>query len=155
MNIRGSTWSAFEHTVVRRLGVFVEDHGLGTVTGADGVYDFENTGQRDTGLIPDVGFFHAFRRPLVENDRPIPFAPDLAAEVVSPTQSAGDMAAKAQRYLAGGTSLVWMVWPARQTIDVWHPADDTPSAIPGIGDLLSGEDVVPSFNYLVAALLAV
>ena len=38
-----------------RLSVFVEDHGLGAVTGADGVYAFPTA---ETGLIPDVGLLY-------------------------------------------------------------------------------------------------
>ncbi|HEY8285946.1 MAG TPA: hypothetical protein VIJ28_16305 [Chloroflexota bacterium] len=33
-----------------RIGLFVEDHDLGVVTGPDGVYDFERRGQKNTGL---------------------------------------------------------------------------------------------------------
>jgi hypothetical protein len=36
-----------------RFSVFVEDHGPGAVTGADGVYAFPTA---ETGLIPDAGF---------------------------------------------------------------------------------------------------
>jgi Uma2 family endonuclease len=135
------------------LLVYVEDHGLGTVTGADGVYDFESTGQKDTGLIPDVGFYTAAREPLVKPNEALPFAPDLAVEVVSPTQNARGIAAKVQRYLAGGTSLVWVVWPDLHTIDVWRclPTQHPFASLSG-GDMLDGEDVVPGFTYSVSAL---
>ncbi len=62
----------------------------------------------------------------MDRRRPIPFAPDLAAEVASPDQTADDMAAKARRYLHGGTRLVWVLWPERQEVDVWRPADLRP-----------------------------
>ena len=39
-----------------RLGNFVEEHELGAITGADAVYDFEQTGQPNTGLLPNIGF---------------------------------------------------------------------------------------------------
>lgn len=77
------------------------------------MYDFERTGQPNTGLLPYSGFYHAFREPLVEDDRPYPFAPDLAVEVASPSQKQGDVDAKARRYLRGGTALVWVIWPDR------------------------------------------
>jgi Uma2 family endonuclease len=135
-----------------RLSVFVEDHGLGAVTGADGVYAFPTA---ETGLIPDVGFYTAARRALiVDRTKPIPFAPDLAVEVASPSQSPKDMAAKVRRYLAGGTRLVWVVWPEEQQIDVWHPGDGQPSRTLHSGDVLEGEDVVPGFTYPIARLFA-
>ncbi|MGH2411427.1 MAG: Uma2 family endonuclease [Chloroflexota bacterium] len=135
-----------------RLTIFVEDHDLGVVTGADGVYDFERRGQKNTGLIPDVGFYHGWRQPLVDPDKAMPFAPDLAVEVVSHSQGRREFAAKALRYLAGGTALVWVVWPKARTVEVWHAGDRQPSTTLGIEDSFDGEDVVPGFSYPLAAL---
>ena len=88
--------------LLRALDSYVEEHELGQVTPPDAVYDFEHTGQQNTGLLPDIGFYVTDREALVEDDKPYPFAPDLAVEVVSPLQSTSDMAAKAKRYLRGG-----------------------------------------------------
>jgi Putative restriction endonuclease len=65
------------------------------------------------------------------------------------------MAAKALRYLRGGTRLVWVVWPDRQQVDVWHPGDAKPSATLRSGDVLDGEDVVPGFSHPVADIFDV
>ncbi len=135
-----------------RLSVFVDDHDLGVVTGADGVYDFEGTGQKNTGLIPDVGFYAAWRRPFVQPDKALPFAPDLAVEVVSPSQDEDDIHPKVRRYLAGGTSLVWVIWPKQRLIEVWHAGDSRPSRVLRDGDLIEGEQVVPGFSYPVTSL---
>jgi Uma2 family endonuclease len=91
--------------IFRQLDGFVRERSLGVVTLPDEVYDFERTGQPNTGLLPDIGFYYAFREALVEDDKPYPFAPDLAIEVASPPQKADALAAKAQRYLRGGTAL--------------------------------------------------
>nr|MDQ2831864.1 Uma2 family endonuclease [Chloroflexota bacterium] len=74
-------------------------------------------------------------------------------EIASPTQYRPAMKAKAARYLAGGTALVWVVWPKRQQVDVWRRGDNKPLTL-GIGDTLDGETVVPGFSYPVAALFA-
>jgi Uma2 family endonuclease len=136
-----------------QLARFVQTHGLGTVTQPDEVYDFEHSGQKDTGLLPDIGFYYAWREPLVDPDKPYPFAPDLAVEVTSPRQSGRAMQAKAARYLRGGTALVWVIWPKRQQVDVWRPDDSGPTVL-GTGDSLDGENVVPDFAYPVADLFA-
>jgi hypothetical protein len=47
-------------------------------------YDVEQTGQKDTGLLPDVGFYVAAREHLVNSDKAYPFAPDLTVEIASP-----------------------------------------------------------------------
>lgn len=134
------------------LNTYVEAHALGQVTPPDTVYDFEKTGQRDTGLLPDIGFYVAAREPLIDPDKAIPFAPDLAVEVASPTQYRPAMKAKAERYLAGGTALVWIVWPTRRQVDVWRTGDAQPSATLGSDAMLDGEGVVPGFRYPVAGL---
>jgi Uma2 family endonuclease len=137
----------------RALGNYIDAHGLGQTTPPDAVYDFEHTGQPNTGLLPDIGFYYAAREPLVEDDRPYPFAPDLAVEVASPSQSQDALDAKARRYLAGGTALVWIVWPDARTVDIRrstqaHRLSKTLSS----GDILDGEVVVGGFTYPVADL---
>jgi Uma2 family endonuclease len=132
-----------------QLGAYVYAHRLGIVTGADGVYKFPGA---ETGLIPDVGFYLAARRTqILDKTRPIPFAPDLAVEVVSPDQSQTAMAAKARRYLRAGTRLVWVIWPQSGHIDVWHADILTgPVRALAMNDSLDGEDVVPGFAYPLA-----
>lgn len=134
-----------------RLLDYVEGRGLGAVTAADGVYHSPGA---ETGLLPDVGFYAAARFSLiVDENKPIPFAPDLAVEIASPSQEADQMAAKARVYLRGGTRLVWVVWPQSAHIDVWHADILTgPVATLRTIDTLDGEDVIPGFSYAVAAL---
>jgi Uma2 family endonuclease len=136
-----------------RLLDYVESRRLGVVTGADGVYKFPGV---ETGLVPNVGYYGAVRLPLItDEDKPIPFAPELAVEVASPSQDALEMAAKARRYLDGGTRLVWIVWPHGAHIDVWHPAIlSRPAETLGIGDTLDGADVIPGVSYAVRDLFA-
>lgn len=133
------------------LRAYVRPRRLGIVTGADGVYKFPGA---ETGLLPDAGFYawqrHPGHRP---GPYPIPFAPDLAVEVASPDQRPDEMAAKARAYLAGGTHLVWVVWPSSAHVDVWRPATlDRPAVTLNVGDSLDGEDVIPGFTYPVASI---
>lgn len=136
-----------------RLGAYVDEHHLGVATGADGVYKFPGA---ETGLIPDVGYYRAERLSLIEDeDKPIPFAPDLAVEVASPSQDSSEMAAKARVYLRAGTRLVWVVWPQSGHVDVWHGGVLTgPVSALAISDTLDGGDVVPGFSYPLANLFA-
>ena len=139
--------------IITVLNVFVRPRRLGRVTSSDGVYRFPGA---ETGLLPDVGFYGAALFPRVtDRSKPIPFAPELAVEVASPDQDASAMAAKALRYLQGGTRPVWVVWPDRQQVDVWHSGDAKPSATLRSGDVLDGEDVVPGFSHPVADIFDV
>lgn len=135
------------------LRAFVRPRRLGVVTGADGVYTFPGA---ETGLLPDIGFYIAEHDALiVDEDKPIPFAPDLAIEVASPAQDAEELAAKARLYLRGGTRLVWIVWPMRHRIDVWRQGSvDRPAMTLRTDGTLSGEDVVSGFSYPVADVFA-
>jgi Uma2 family endonuclease len=133
------------------LRTYVRPRRLGRVTGADGVYKFPGA---ETGLIPDAGFYMAERRAqIVDKTKPIPFAPDLAVEVVSPDQSPAAIARKARTYLRAGTRLVWVVWPQSEHIDVWRAGVLTgPARGLTSSDTLDGEDVIPGFSYPVAEL---
>ena len=138
-----------------RLGSYVEDNGLGAVTGEQGGYRLDPAHPLSTEVAPDVAFVRADRVPSPTSSdyyqRAPQLAPDLAVEVASENQFAPGMAAKAQTYLAFGTRLVWVIWPRYQRVDVWRPGDDQPTPL-GIDDTLSGEDVVPGFTYPIARL---
>ena len=140
------------------LLAFVEDRGLGAMTGSDGTYDLTQPGDTgETGLVPDVAFVRAERIPpstAPEYLKALHLAPDLVVEVVSPSQFRPEMAAKARRYLAAGVRLVWVVWPKSQQVDVWRPDAVQPLARLGIGDALDGLDVLPGFTYPLARLFA-
>lgn len=134
------------------LDAYVHAQELGQVMPPDAVYDFENSGQPNTGLLPDIGFYVAAREALVVDDEPYPFAPDLAVEVASPLQDRRAMGVKARRYLAGGTQLVWVNHPHYEQVDVWQPGNTRPAMTLGLGDALDGATVVPGFRYSVASL---
>lgn len=141
--------------VLGRLIVYVEDNGLGAVTGEQGGYRLDPAHPLDTELAPDVAFVRSDRLPspssLDYDTRAPQLAPDLAVEVASENQFAPGMSAKAQTYLSFGTRLVWVIWPRYKRVDVWHPGDEQPRPL-GVEDMLDGEDVVPGFTYPIARL---
>jgi len=137
-----------------RLSVYVEDNGLGRVTGEQGGYRLDPAHPRDTELGPDYAFVRADRLPprtSPEYSKAWQLALDLAIEVVSENQFAPGMAAKARTYLSFGTRLVWVIWPRYKRVDVWRPSDETPTPL-GVDDTLDAEDVVPGFTYPIARL---
>ncbi len=138
-----------------RLGSYVEDNGLGAMTGEQGGYRLDPAHPDETELGPDVAFVRADRLPSPTSPdyykKAPTLAPDLAVEVASENQYAPGMAAKARMYLTFGARLVWIIWPRYKRIDVWRPGDETPTAL-GVGDVLNGGDVVPGFIYPIARL---
>jgi Uma2 family endonuclease len=84
-------------------------------------------------------------------------APDLVAEVVSPSQFRPQMKDKAERYVRAGVRLVWVIWPQRQQVDMCRPdAQGLPHLLTALeaGDALDGLDVLPGFTYALAQLFA-
>jgi Uma2 family endonuclease len=128
----------------RRVGVFAEDeHDLGYVTTADGGYILSD---EDT-FIPDVGYISKDRLPEEpECEAPVP--PDFAVEVKSPTDSKRAMRRKAEKYLAHGTRLVWLVFPEDQEVEVYDARYEDVKNI-GIEGTLDGGDVLPGFTLAV------
>jgi Uma2 family endonuclease len=141
--------------LLARLQIYVDDNGLGIVTGEQGGYRLDPAHPLETEVAPDVAFVRAGRAPLPTSPefygRAWLLAPDLAVEVASENQYAPGMEAKAQLYLRFGTRLVWVIWPRYKRVDVWRPGDDTPTPL-GVEDTLDGEDVVPGFTYPIARL---
>ena len=52
---------------------------------------------------------------------PIPGAPDLAVEVISPTERASESQDKVRAYLRNGTREVWQIFPRSRTVSVHTP----------------------------------
>ena len=98
---------------------------------------------------PDIAFISTARLP--ENKRQAsPVAPDLAVEVVSPTDIQYRVIEKAFAYLDAGTRLVWIVEPVGKTVTVYRSKTDIKTLTSE--DTLSGEDVVEGFSCQVAQL---
>ena len=121
--------------------MYVKKQKLGYVTGADGGYIV--TGER---YIPDVAFISIKRQPRPSREAYNSNAPDLAVEVISPTDSVKPLHIKIANYLAAGT-VVWVVHPDSRTVEVFHPGQAV--QILGIDDALDGGDLLPGFTLAV------
>ncbi|HSL83186.1 MAG TPA: Uma2 family endonuclease [Thermoanaerobaculia bacterium] len=128
------------------LSGFVERHGLGFVLGEAG-YVLERG--PDTVRGPDVSFVSTERlrhrgKTFFEG------APDLAVEVISPSNTRRAVAEKTRDYLAAGARLVWNVDPRRETVTV-HAPNAEPRVL-GADDILDGGEVLPGFSVPVRSL---
>ncbi len=77
-----------------------------------------------------------------------PIPPDLAVEIKSPTDSKRDMRKKAEKYIAFGTTLVWLVFPDEQIIEVYEGKEDVKTL--GLEDIVTGGSVLPGFELAVS-----
>jgi len=100
---------------------------------------------------PDVAVFLGERSRRFDPDRvPVPFAPDIAAEILSPSEAAVDVNRKALEYLAAGCQEVWIV--DHENSEVFVQTSASIRLIRG-ADLLDSP-LLPGFSQAVADLLA-
>jgi Uma2 family endonuclease len=131
-----------------RLDQHVSRLGLGTVLVEAG-YVLERA--PDTVRGPDVSFLSVTRLPLDRiPEQFIPGAPDLAVEILPPTDRWSEVEQKVAEYLAGGARRVWLVEPRERRVIVRYP--DRPPKVVRFDDILDGEDVVPGFALAMAEL---
>jgi Uma2 family endonuclease len=133
------------------LGAHVEQHRLGVMFGAD--TGFKLTSDPDTVRAPDVAFVTRARIPA--GGVPITYwrgAPDLAVEVMSPTDVRSEIDEKIEQYLGTGVRQVWFVEPSARRVTIHRPG--TPPQVLSETDTLDGGDLLPGFSYQLARLFS-
>lgn len=118
------------HVVARNLGAtYTSDTG------------FVLSHDPDSVRMPDASFVRRERDVPVEEF--FPGHPDLAVEVISPSDRYTEVDAKVREYLSAGAQMVIVVNPRNQTAAVHTPAG---SKHLSIDDTLDGGDVVPGWR---------
>lgn len=116
---------------------YLDEHPIGFVTGADGGYQVGSD-----RYIPDVGYMSKARQPAPSDEVYNTLPPDLAVEVVPPSDEMGDVLAKVNNYLLAGT-VVWVCFPQKKEIGVFAPGQPAKSL--SLNDSLDGGEVLPNF----------
>ena len=133
----------------RRIGNYVEQNDLGEVFNSD--TGFIISTDPDTIRAPDVSFLRKESIPADGIPKGfIPGAPDLAIEVISPTDSYTEVTEKVAQLLEAGTQLVVLIDPRTRTIALHHHD----GAIDRLteDDILTFGDALPGFECAVAEL---
>lgn len=124
-----------------------EKRGLGWAFPAEtGFVLFDD---RRTVRSPDAAFIVRDRLAAVPEEF-IPTAPDLAVEVLSPSDRMADALAKVAMYPQAGVQIVWPVNPASETVTVF--LTDAAPATRQMTDTLDGGDVLPGLTIPVAEI---
>jgi Uma2 family endonuclease len=102
-----------------------------------------------TMRLPDVSFIRAERLPDQTPEGYWFLAPDLAVEVISPTERAAYTQVKLKDYFDAGTREVWVVYPdTRQVVVHWADGSRVYSA----DDTLTRPELLPGFEVKIAEL---
>ncbi len=132
------------------LNPFVKANSSGRVF-QEMIFDLRPTVDRERR--PDVAFI-SFERwasnRKVPQTRSWAVIPDLAIEVVSPTNTADEIAEKLDEYFRIGIRSVWVVYPRQLMIYVYRSRTEV--RVFTLGDELDGGDVLPGFRVSLATI---
>jgi Uma2 family endonuclease len=136
-------------SIMIRLRKFIDPRNLGLVNGPAALRLFPGLAR-----IPDVSFVSWERIPGGRMPRePIPsLIPDLAVEVLSPSNTPGEMAIKRGHYFEAGVRLVWIVDPETRTVAVYTEPDNPVHL--DASATIDGGDVLPGLAFPLADLFA-
>ena len=128
--------------LIAALAQFVLDHDLGEVLDYSG---FKLTSNPDTVLGPDISFLAKERleaEPDVE--KYWPGAPDLAIEVLSPSDRPSMVNKRINIFFARGVKQLWIVNPKKRTVTIYRSPSD--SITFSGSDELEADDILPGFR---------
>jgi Uma2 family endonuclease len=142
----GSEHGSIGAGLAARIWACAREAGLGEVFAAEtGFILFRDP---PTVRAPDVAFVARERIPEAGLPRGFfPGAPDLAVEIVSPSNTPLEIREKVADFLAAGSRVIWVVEPRSRTITVHRP--DRPPRTLAEDEELDGEEVVRGLNLRV------
>ena len=131
------------------LGQYIMANDLGRIYAAETGFKLEEG--PDTVLAPDVAFVRRERAERVADGEGFwPGAPDLAVEVVSPSDRYSEVQEKVLAWLDAGTQMVVVVSPQDRAVTVYRSRTDV--VVLGQDATLDGKDVVPGWSMPVRPL---
>jgi Uma2 family endonuclease len=145
----GKTHGVLAMKIGWRLAQYVEAHELGHVCAAE--TGFRLSGNPDTVRAPDVAFINQQRiEEIGDVEGYWPGAPDLAIDVVSPSDTYTQVQDKVLTWLDAGTRMVIVLNSRQQTAAVYRSRTDI--AMLTKNDTLDGKDVVPGWTLAIEDL---
>lgn len=131
-----------EHNLSGEIYIYAKQNRNGQGFGAE--TGFLIARDPDTVLAPDCAFVRRERIKEVERRRGFCGAhPDLAVEVISPSETKREVADKARRWLQAGVSVVWVIDPETRQATVY---EGSAIRIIGENDHLTAENLMPGFS---------
>jgi Uma2 family endonuclease len=130
-----------------KLAEFVDRAGGGEVTGEVGAILARDP---DTVRGPDLAFYSTDRIPDFGYGGGFWGPPDLAVEILSPSNRPSEIREKVAEYLGAGVRLVWVLDPDGRSVTVHRSGGE--ARVVRHDQTLEGEDVLPGFLLPLASL---
>lgn len=130
------------------LEIFFRSHRIGEALQSENLYALSPTIRRS----PDVAVILGDRRTELENATVISIVPDIAAEVLSPSEYPASIHRKLGQYFKAGVKEVWLIDPEARTVEVWTGPTLPESALTQEQTLASA--LLPGFALPLADLFA-
>ncbi len=136
--------------LVERLGYFARTNGLGRVVSEMLFKIHLSVGRKRRPDVAFVSFERWARDRKINIEDGWDVIPDLAIEVVSPSNSAEEVVGKIDEYFRAGVRGVWVIYPITRQIYV----HESPSMVRvlKITDELDGSELLPGFRLSLAEL---
>jgi Uma2 family endonuclease len=129
------------------LLAYVDRNPIGEVLSTDNLFVLGPTTKR----APDLAFLTNERMQRIQSGQDIEGAPDLAIEVLSPSDRAASMRRKVKQYFAVGSKAVWLVYPQTREVEVWE-SETGPARVLGDQGVLEAPGLFPGFSLKVSGL---
>ena len=145
----GNRESHLASVIIYILQSFVLPKKLGYVLAPDAMFRLFGGQIR----LPDVAFVSRAQWPSGVGSTPIAdFAPELAIEILSPSNTLAEMRRKRSEYFTSGVRLVWIIDPAARVVVVYTGPERSTTL--SEDQILDGGTVLPGFSVSVRDIFA-
>jgi Uma2 family endonuclease len=147
----GASETILATTLATLLGAFARARRRGRVA-SETLFLLDEAG--NLRRRPDLAFVSYDRwprhRPIPRGEEAWAVVPDLAVEVVSPTNSADSVVEKVREYFEAGVRRVWVIYPGERLAYLY--TSPRQNRIVGPDEAIDGEDVLPGLRLAMAEI---
>ncbi len=141
------------HEISGHLWVFLDAHPELRLVAVGAETGFRLGREPDTVLGPDAAVVCLDRLPPTQAQIGfLELAPDLAIEIVSPTDRWTTVSGKVEAYLSAGVQLVWVIEPSLRAIRVYSSEGAEQRLQADRGDVLQAPGRLPGFRLVLSEL---
>jgi Uma2 family endonuclease len=147
------TRPAYKHNrvlgrIFNRLSNYFDANHLGEALISENLYALSASTRRS----PDVAVILGNRHEELKDAKVIAIIPDIAVEVLSPSETHTQIHRKMTQYFKAGVKEVWLVQPEDRTVEIWAGPKLPEQALAGQDSLVSA--LLPDFALPLADLFS-